>query len=98
MSGPDGALNPGRGAKIMPLPRGPGLSIERRHADLRDAVVQVVRHLVLKPVPEAERSPYFDQATSLLDQAGYGLDELLDAASEGPQQDALLKALGLDSG
>jgi hypothetical protein len=87
---------PGPGAKIIPLTPGPALSSGQRRAELRDAVLQVVEHLVIKAVPEAERSPYFDQATGLLDQAGYGLDELLDAASAGPAQDTFLHTLGLD--
>ena len=37
----------------------------------------------------------FDQAMDLLDEAGWGLDELAGAASPGPPQDALLRALGL---
>jgi hypothetical protein len=90
------AVGPGPGAKIIPLTPGPALSSGQRRAELREAVLQVVRHLVIETVPEAERSPYFDQATGLLDQAGYGLDELLDAASPGPKQDDLLHALGLD--
>ena len=62
---------------------------------LRAAVIQVVRHLVLRTVPASQRVPLFDQATGLLDEAGWGLDELVTAAEPGPGQDALLQALGL---
>ena len=68
---------------------------ERREM-LRAAVIQVVRHLVLQAVPPARRVPLFDQATSLLDEAGWGLDELAAAAEPGPARDALLRMLGLD--
>jgi hypothetical protein len=67
-----------------------------RRAMLRAAVIQVVRHLVLREVPPAQRVPLFDQATSLLDESGWGLDELAAAAEPGPAQDALLRALRLD--
>ena len=98
MSDAHGAPGPAPSAKIIPLTPGPALSSQQRRAEMRDAVLQVVRHLVIKSVRPAERSPYFDQATGLLDQAGYGLDELLDAAIPGPAQDSLLTTLGLDTG
>ena len=62
---------------------------------LRAAVIQVVGHLVERAVPAAQRVPLFDQARDLLDEAGWGLDELAEAAGPGPAQDALLRALGL---
>jgi hypothetical protein len=46
-------------------------------------------------VPASQRVPLFDQATGLLDEAGWGLDELVAAAEPGPAQDTLLQALGL---
>jgi len=75
----------------------PGLSRagEERRAMLRAAVIQVVQHLVLRAVPPSQRVPLFDQATGLLDEAGWGLDELVTAATPGPAQDALMQALGL---
>ena len=39
--------------------------------------------------------PLFDQALDLLDEAGWGLDELVAAVRPGPAQDALLRTLGL---
>jgi hypothetical protein len=62
---------------------------------LRDAVVQVVGHLVLCSVPPSRRLPLFEQAMGLLDEAGWGLDELARAAEAGPAQDELLRTLGL---
>jgi hypothetical protein len=62
---------------------------------LREAVIQVVRHLVVRAVPPYRRVPLFEQAAGLLDEAGWGLDELVAAAEPGPAQDALLRALGL---
>ena len=64
---------------------------------LRAAVIQVVGHLVERAVPAAQRVPLFDQARDLLDEAGWGLDELAEAAGPGPAQDALLRTLGLAS-
>jgi hypothetical protein len=75
----------------------PGIALgsaDRRSA-LRDAVLQVVEHLVERAVPPSRRLPLFDQAMDLLDEAGWGLDELVAAAGPGPAQDALLRALGL---
>ena len=72
----------------------PQISTERR-AQLRDAVLQVVHHLVLEAVPPGERSPLFGPAADLLDLAGWGLDELYEASRDGPARDDLLRRLGL---
>ena len=56
---------------------------ERREM-LRAAVIQVVRHLVLRAVPPSQRVPLFEQATGLLDEAGWGLDELAERPSRDP--------------
>ena len=50
---------------------------------LRAAVIQVVQHLVLRAVPPSRRVPLFEQATGLLDEAGWGLDELADSGRAG---------------
>jgi|SRR3954463_13919643 len=81
------------GAKIIPLMVSPPGS--RDPAAMKEAVVQVVRHLVLEKVPAERRSPLFDQARDLLDEAGWGLDELIAAAEEGPAQERLFRALGI---
>jgi hypothetical protein len=52
---------------------------------------------VERTVPPAQRDPLFDQALALLDEAGWGLDELAEAARPGPGQDELLRTLGLTS-
>jgi len=62
---------------------------------LREAVIQVIRHLVVRAVPASQRVPLFDQAAGLLDEAGWGLDELVAAAEPGPALDTLLGTLGL---
>jgi hypothetical protein len=62
---------------------------------LRAAVVQVVRHLVVASVPEPERSPWFDTGRGLLEEAGWGLDELYAASSPGPARDRLFAVLDL---
>ena len=81
--------------KIIPIMPGVSRAAGERRAMLREAVIQVVRHLVVRTVPADRRLPLFDQATGLLDEAGWGLDELVTAADPGPAQDMLLRTLGL---
>jgi hypothetical protein len=97
VSGPDGQLTPGPGAKIIPLRPGVARPSGGRREQLRAAVLQVVSHLVIQNVPVDQRSPLFDQAAELLDEAGWGLDELYAAASDGPERSALFRALGLET-
>jgi hypothetical protein len=85
---------PPRG-RIIPLTPGISRGTEDRRAVLRAAVIQVVGHLVERAVPTAQRVPLFDQARDLLDEAGWGLDELAAAAQPGPARDALLRTLSL---
>jgi len=80
---------------IIPLLPGVSRAAGERRAMLREAVIQVVRHLVVRAVPPSRRVPLFGQATGLLDEAGWGLDELVAAAEPGPAQDTLLRTLGL---
>jgi hypothetical protein len=82
-------------ARIIPLTPGISRGAGERRVMLRTAVIEVVRHLVVRAVPPSQRVPLFEQATGLLDEAGWGLDELVPAAEPGPAQDALLRALGL---
>ena len=91
----DSSRPPQASGKIIPLMPGISRAGGERREMLRAAVIQVVRHLVLRTVPPSQRVPLFDQATGLLDEAGWGLDELVTAAEPGPGQDALLQALGL---
>jgi len=95
MTGQNGHVSPGPGAKIIPLQPGISRPTGERRALMRDAVIQVVHHLVLESVPPGERSVLFDQAADLLDMAGWGLDELYEASQEGPARDELLRSLGL---
>jgi hypothetical protein len=46
-------------------------------------------------VPPSARGTLFDQASDLLDLAGWGLDELFEASHDGPARDELLRKLGL---
>jgi hypothetical protein len=80
--------------RIIPLSPGVSRAGERR-ALLRTAVIQVVGHLVERAVSPAQRDPLFEAARDLLDEAGWGLDELAGAARPGPAQDELLRILGL---
>ena len=81
--------------KVIPLMPGVSRAPGERREMLREAVTQVVGHLVVQAVPAAERVPLFEQATGLLDEAGWGLDELVAAAEPGAAQDTLLQTLGL---
>ena len=94
-AGPGGATSPGS-RTIIPLMPGVARPRGERRVLMRDAVIEVVHHLVLKTVPPQERSPLFDQARDLLTEAGWGLDELFEAAEEGPARSALFRALGLE--
>jgi hypothetical protein len=67
-----------------------------RRVLMRAAVIEVVGHLVLRAVPSGQRSTLFDQARDLLTEAGWGLDELFEAAHDGPARQELFRALGLE--
>jgi hypothetical protein len=95
MNTQNGPVSPGPAAKIIPLQPGIARPTGERRVQMREAVIQVVGHLVLKSVPPGERSPLFDQAADLLDLAGWGLDELFEASHEGAARDDLLGRLGL---
>jgi hypothetical protein len=88
-------MRPEPPARIIPLMPGIARGTADRRDALRAAVVQVVGDLVIEAVPPSRRLPLFDQAKDILDEAGWGLDELIGAAEPGPAQDALFKALGL---
>jgi hypothetical protein len=94
-AGPGGAASPGS-RTIIPLMPGVARPRGERRVLMRAAVIEVVHHLVLKSVPPEQRSPLFDQARDLLTEAGWGLDELFEAAEEGPARSALFRALGLE--
>ena len=93
--GPNGLTSPGS-RTIIPLMPGVARPRGERRVLMRAAVIEVVHHLVLKAVPPEQRSPLFDQARDLLTEAGWGLDELFEAAGEGPARSALFRALGLE--
>ena len=97
MTGPDNGngLEPGS-RTIIPLMAGVARPRGERRVLMREAVVEVVGHLVLKAVPPADRSPLFDQARDLLTEAGWGLDELFEAAHDGPARRDLFRLLGLE--
>jgi hypothetical protein len=84
---------PDRPVRLLPLTVGPSRS--RNRDELREVVVQVVRHLVVEAVPPSQRSPLFEQAQGLLEEAGWGLDELYAAAEDGPERQTLFRTLGL---
>jgi hypothetical protein len=94
--GRSGPPSPSPGARIIPLQPGTARPVGERRALMRDAIVQVVRHLVVQTVPPGARSAMFDQAADLLDLAGWGLDELFEASREGPARDELMRRLGLE--
>jgi hypothetical protein len=90
-----GATSPGS-RTIIPLMAGVARPRGERRVLMQEAVIEVVHHLVLKAVPSDQRSPLFDQARDLLTEAGWGLDELYEAADDGPARSALFRALGLE--
>ena len=92
---PGGATSPGP-RTIIPLMPGVARPRGERRVLMQEAVIEVVHHLVLKAVPPEQRSPLFDQARDLLTEAGWGLDELFEAAGDGPARSALFQALGLE--
>ena len=95
-AGPNGTVPPNP-RTIIPLMPGVARPRGERRVAMQQAVVEVVRHLVLEAVPPEHRSPLFDQARDLLGEAGWGLDELFEAAEEGPARGALFRALGLET-
>jgi len=88
MSGPPSPNGPASPGSRTIIPLMPGVS--RPRGERR------VHHLLLKAVPPEQRSPLFDQARDLLTEAGWGLDELFEAAEDGPARSALFRALGLE--
>ncbi len=97
MSGPGNGTGPEPGSRTI-IPLMPGVARPRgeRRVLMREAVVEVIGHLVLEAVPPDRRSPLFDQARDLLTEAGWGLGELFEAAQDGPAQRDLFRALGLE--
>jgi len=91
-----GAASPGS-RTIIPLMPGIARPRGERRVLMRAAVIEVVHHLVLKAVPPEQRSPLFDQARDLLTEAGWGLDELFEAAEDGPARSTLFRVLGLEN-
>jgi hypothetical protein len=95
---PDGSLRPPDGPrKIIPLMPGVARPRGERRVAMQQAVVEVIGHLVLEAVPPQRRSPLFDQARDLLGEAGWGLDELFEAAQDGPARRELFRTLGLET-
>ena len=97
MTGPGNGNGPEPGSRtIIPLMAGVARPRGERRMLMREAVVEVIGHLVLRAVPPGERSPLFDQAAGLLTEAGWGLDELFEAAQDGPARRDLFLVLGLE--
>lgn len=97
MTSPSRHPAPGPGAKIIPLTPGVVRPTGDRVAPLRDAVLQVISHLVIEAVPPSQRLALFGQAADLLDEAGWGLDELFAAATDSTARADLLRVLGLNT-
>ncbi len=91
MTEPPGLRAPS--CRVIPLVLAP--TPPARREVMRSAVVEVVNDLVVVSVPPSQRSPYFERAQGLLEEAGWGLEELLEAAGPGARQEELFLALGL---
>jgi hypothetical protein len=97
MTAPGNGTGPQPGSRtIIPLMPGAARPRGERRAAMREAVIEVIGHLVIKAVPPGQRSPLFDQARDLLTEAGWGLDELFEAAHDGPARRDLFRVLGLE--
>ena len=97
MTAPGNGSGPEPGSRtIIPLMAGVARPRGERRGLMREVVVEVVGHLVLNAVPPDQRSPLFDQARDLLSEAGWGLDELFEAAHDGPARRDPFRALGLE--
>ena len=81
--------------RMIPLTPGVSRPAGERRAMLREAVTQVVRHLVVRAVPVSQRVPLFEQAAGLLDEAG-GAWTCWSPRPSRAAQDDLLRALGLE--
>lgn len=81
---------------VIPLMPGVARPRGERRLAMQAAVMEVVGHLVLAAVPPERRSPLFGQARDLLSEAGWGLDELYEAATGDMARQTLFRALGLD--
>jgi hypothetical protein len=88
---------PNEGASNV-IPLTPINDIAPRTQVMRDAVLEALRDLFVERVPESERSPYYEKARGLLFLSGWDPEELLEAETPGPRQQALWRALGLNQG
>jgi hypothetical protein len=77
------------------IPLTPVEDVPARGEALREAVLEALNDLVIERVPEGKRSPHFQQGRDLLFQAGWGPEELLEAAEPGPRREELWDVLEL---
>jgi hypothetical protein len=80
-------------AKVIPLSISTVGPRERSEA-MREAVLQVVGDLFIRRVPPGDRSPFYDAARDLLEQARRSPLEMIAATEPGPERDALFDDLG----
>jgi acyl-CoA reductase-like NAD-dependent aldehyde dehydrogenase len=82
-------------ADVIQLPVLGTVAPQEQGEAMRDAVLQAIEDLFIKAVPPEERSPLFDSARDLLEQARRTPLEMIAATEPGPERDALFDDLRL---
>lgn len=81
-------------ARVIPLHVRSTAPQERGEA-MQEAVLQVIGDLFIKRVPPGDRSPLYDAARDLVEQARRTPPEMIAATEPGSERDALFDDLGL---
>ena len=82
-------------ARVIPLHVRSPVAPQERGEAIREAVLQVIGGLFIKRVPPGDRSPLYDAARDLLEQARRTPSEMIAATEPGSERDALFDDLGL---
>jgi hypothetical protein len=82
-------------ARVIPLQVRSSAGPQERGEAMQEAVLQVIGDLFIKRVPPGDRSPLYDAARDLLEQARRTPSEMIAATEPGSERDALFDDLGL---
>lgn len=91
-------MTTGGSANVIPLHVRSTVGPQERDEAMREAVLEVIGDLFVKKVQPADRSPLYDAARDLLEQARRTPPELIAATEPGPERDALFDDLGFPEG